>query len=155
PPRVEGAAMTLNYLVGPVSAEAAWRGWSGPRRRGECRAFNAGNDLDLTVRMDDGWDAVCRRLPDGWRPDFVALDLAFATIPPCLWQAPVPLVGLARDWDVQFHAYRHLLPHCDYVLADLTGVEVLRRACLTPVAAANLCGLPSSLLGLPADDRPR
>ncbi len=147
--------MTVKYLVGPLSAEEAWRSWQGPRRRGDCRAFNARNNLDLTLAPADRWEDVCRRLPPDWRPDFIVLDLAFGPVPACLWQAPVPLVGLARGWEMRWHAYRGLLPHCDVVLADAPGAQRLRRAGVGHARPANLCGLGPDFLGLPADGRQR
>src|SRR5437016_4018190 len=69
------------YLVGPVSAQAAWACWQGPRTRGVARAFNDAGDTDLTIGPGDGWDDVCRRLPDGWRPDFVVVDCAYTSLP--------------------------------------------------------------------------
>jgi glycosyltransferase involved in cell wall biosynthesis/Tfp pilus assembly protein PilF len=143
--------MSWKYLVGPLSAQEAWRSWRGPRSRGECRAFNARNNLDLTVAWDDTWQDVVGRLPDGWRPDFVVLDLAEGCVPPALWRAPVPLVALARGWDRRWHPYRHLLPHCDAALADGPGAALLSRAGLEDVRPARLCGLPEHFLGLPLE----
>src|SRR5438876_12072271 len=115
------------YLVGPISAQVAWACWKGPRERGLCRAFNPLGDTDLTVDPVDSWDDVCRRLPDGWRPDFVVVDCAYTSLPGCLWQAPVPLVALAADWPLLWHHYRRVLPRCELVLTDTAGVEVMRR----------------------------
>jgi glycosyltransferase involved in cell wall biosynthesis/tetratricopeptide (TPR) repeat protein len=104
-----------------------------------------------TIGPADAWDDVQGRLPADWRPDAVVLDLAFGPVPPCLWQAPVPLIGLARDCSVRWHLYRHLLPHCDAVLAGEAGCERLRAAGIAHVRAAHLCGLGPTFLGLPAE----
>jgi glycosyltransferase involved in cell wall biosynthesis/tetratricopeptide (TPR) repeat protein len=139
------------YLVGPIIGEEAWRYWQPARERGECRVFNQRHNLDLSISNDSSWDDVVRQLPPEWRPDFIALCLDFTTIPSALWQAPVPVVGLVRDADVQWHALRRLADHCDLLLADQPTVAALRRAGVAHVCAVNLCGLPQSWLGLPLD----
>ena len=53
--------------------------------------------MDLTVGFGDSWDEVCRKLPAGWCPDFVALNVGYTSVPNGLWLAPLPLVGLAHD----------------------------------------------------------
>ncbi|HEY7309547.1 MAG TPA: glycosyltransferase [Gemmataceae bacterium] len=133
--------MTLRYLIGPISAPQAWRCWSKPRQEGACRAFNAVGDLGLRIEVRDSWEEVCRCLPGDWRPDVIALQLSAPAIPQALWSVPVPLVGLAFDWDTRWHGYRHLLPLCDLILTDAPGVEVMRRAGFRHVCQANLNGL--------------
>src|SRR5262249_34115355 len=105
--------MPRRYLLGPVSAPFAKENLHDARQRGECLAFNVTGDTDVRIGPEDTWDAVCARLPAGWRPDFVVLDLPYNTIPACLWSAPVPLVALAEDWDLLWHSYRHLRKHCN------------------------------------------
>jgi GT2 family glycosyltransferase/predicted Zn-dependent protease len=143
--------MSLRYLFGPVAADFAGRNLSGPRARGECLAFDLNGGLDLTVTAADTWESVCGRLPDGWRPDFVALYLPYAQVPAWLWSAPVPLVGLAADWNLLFHQFRHTLPACDRILTDQAGVEVFARLGLTQARPANLFGLDRSFLDCAAD----
>jgi tetratricopeptide (TPR) repeat protein len=53
----------------------------------------------------------------------------------------VPLVGLAQDWNLLWHTYRHLLPHVDRVLTDTVGVELLAKEGIRHARAANLFGL--------------
>ncbi len=142
--------MALNYLVGPVPGERAWRRWKEPRGRGVCRAFNPVGGADLAVGPGDTWEDVCRRLPADWRPDFIALYLPYATIPPCLWSAPVPLVALAADWNLQWHYFCHVLPRCELVLTDTPGAEVMRRAGFGPARAGNLYGLEHPFRQAPA-----
>jgi GT2 family glycosyltransferase/Tfp pilus assembly protein PilF len=150
----EACVMNLRYLIGPVSAERA-RNWEGPRRDGRCLAFNARGDVDLTIGPTDTWDAVCRRLPADWRPDFIALELAYQTIPPALWAAPVPLVGLAADWNLNWHHYRHVLPRLELVLTDLPGVEVMQRAGWAHARPANLYGLERPFHQMGGEDAKR
>src|SRR5262245_58396692 len=128
------------YLFGPVPAAFADQNLHPQRQAGACVAFGPTADMDLTIGLDDTWDGLCGRLPAGWRPDFIVLNLGYATVPAGLWSAPVPLVGLAKDWNLLWHAYRRQLPHCDLVLTDAEGVETLARAGLPHARAANLFG---------------
>src|SRR5262249_27969217 len=87
---------------------------------------------------------------------FVVLVLAYTTIPPALWQAPVPIIGLAADSNLLWHYYRRLLPRCDLILTDAHSREIMRRAGIDHVLHANLYGLGRSYLRMPAaDDTPR
>jgi glycosyltransferase involved in cell wall biosynthesis/Tfp pilus assembly protein PilF len=133
--------MALKYLFGPVSATFAADNLHGPRQAGDCLAFDAAGTTDLTIGPGDSWESVCGRLPGGWRPDFVALYLPYTTIPACLWDAPVPLVGLASDWNFLFHHLRRRLPCCDLVLTDTAGVEIFARGGMDHARSARLFGL--------------
>jgi GT2 family glycosyltransferase len=144
----------LRYLVGPVTGDRA-RHWEADRRAGACRAFNAEGTADLAVGFNDTWQGLCARLPDGWRPDFVVLYLGYASVPPCLWHAPVPLVALAPDFQLQWHFLRRALPLCELVLADAAGVEVMQRAGLTQARQANLFGLHGPFLDEPPPEQNR
>src|SRR5262249_35971747 len=119
--------MPRHYLFGPVTAAYADQNLYHPCQAGECLAFDDKGTTGLAVGPADTWETMSARLPDGWTPDFVVLDLPYTTIPPCLWQAPVPLIGLAPDWNLLWHSYRRQLRHCDLVLTDTAGVEVLAR----------------------------
>jgi tetratricopeptide (TPR) repeat protein len=101
-------------------------------RAGECRPFGPGG-LDLAAA--DTWADVTSRLPSGWVPDFVVLNLPGGCIPGGLWSAPVPLVARVGDWELGWHYYRQTLPHCDSALADAPGAELLSRAGLGHVLA--------------------
>jgi RNA polymerase sigma factor (sigma-70 family) len=142
----EGTAMSRRYLFGPVSASFADQNLRGPRQEGNCLAFGTAEGPDLTVGPNETWEALCARLPGGWRPDFVVLCLAYATVPAGLWRAPVPLIGLAPDWNLLWHQYRHQLPRVDLVLTDSPGVEALARAGIAHAAPANLFGLERAWL---------
>src|SRR5688572_7036003 len=109
--------MSLRYLVGPVNVERA-RHWQAQRDRGECLCFNAQGDADLLFSPADSWEVLICRLPRGWVPDFIVLDLGYTTVPACLWRAPVPLVALAIDAQLQWHFARRALPLCQLVLTD-------------------------------------
>jgi glycosyltransferase involved in cell wall biosynthesis len=134
--------MVRRCLIGPVTAFYADTYLAELRRQGDCLAFNADGSTDLAVGPTDSWDAICQRLPPGWQPDFVALHLPYNAIPSSLWQAPVPLVGLAADYHLLFSSYRHTLPLCDLVWTDTVGALALTRAGVGHCRAANLFGCP-------------
>jgi glycosyltransferase involved in cell wall biosynthesis/Flp pilus assembly protein TadD len=137
--------MRRRYLFGPVDAAFAAEYLDAPRGSGECLTF--GPDADIPVRgMPPNWEACCALLPAGWRPDFAVLYLPHAGIPEGLWQAPLPLVGLAADWRLHWHACRLLAPRCDLVLADEAGGERLRREGCAHVRTADLSGCGASFL---------
>jgi hypothetical protein len=119
--------MTLRYLFGPVTGAFADQNLDLVRRSGDCLAFGYGPGVDLPSGLGDPWEGVLGRLPTGWRPDFAALFLRYATVPAGLWPAPVPLVGLAGDWNLLWHHYRRCLRCCDLVFTDAAGVAVCRR----------------------------
>ncbi len=83
------------------------------------------------------------------------LDLHYTSIPPALWSAPVPLVGLAGDWNLLWHHYRRALPRCDLVLTDTLGVETLAREGIAHARPANLYGCGRDFLDGPPPEAPR
>lgn len=135
------------FLFGPVTRAFADENLAASRAAGVCLTF--GRDADLPVHPGDTWDDVAARLPPGWRPDFVAAWLQYQSHPPAVWGAPVPILGLAGDWNLQWHAYRHVLPLCDAVLVDEPGAAVFRRAGHPHAYPANLYGLGRTHLDRP------
>jgi len=129
------------YLFGPVTAAFAGQNLFQQQQSGACLAFDANGSADLEIRQADTWESLLSRLPAGWSPGSVVLYLPYTKIPDCLWSAPVPIVGLAADWNLCFSHYGHCLPKCDLVLSDAVGVEVMKRAGMTHVRQANLFGL--------------
>ncbi|HEV3258522.1 MAG TPA: glycosyltransferase, partial [Gemmataceae bacterium] len=138
--------MARRYLFGPVTPAFADQNLNAQRQVGDCLAFDPGDTTDLAIAPGDSWEAVTERLPRGWRPDFIVLYLPYTTIPKCLWTAPVPLIGLAADWNLLWHALRRRLRSCDLVLTDPAGVDALQRAGIDHVRAANLFGCERSFL---------
>jgi hypothetical protein len=126
----------------------------GPRQEGACRTFG-GPGTDLTIGLDFTWQEVSQLFADDWRPDFLALNLAYTSIPEAVWQSPLPRVGLAADANLLWHAYRLLLPLCDFILTDNLSVERLRQAGYEHAMPTNLYGLGRSFLGILVGDRPR
>jgi GT2 family glycosyltransferase len=147
--------MPLRFLFGPVTTAFAEENLRRFRETGTCLAFGPAGTSDISIAPGETWDAVLAKLPESWRPDFVALWLPYATIPVGLWSAPVPLVGLAADWNLLWHQYRRCLRRCDLVLTDAAGVDVMRRAGITHVRAADLFGCESSFLEKSLLDGPR
>jgi tetratricopeptide (TPR) repeat protein len=128
------------YLFGPVAAAFAEQHLQSARVRGDCLAFNAAGDTDLTIGLADSWETVQARLPPGWQADLVVLYLPHTTVPAGLWSAPLPLVGLATNWDRCWHAYRRSLRRCELILTDAAGAEVMVREGLDHVRPVNLAG---------------
>jgi hypothetical protein len=113
--------MPRRFLFGPVTSEFAGENLQRFRESGDCLAFNDDGSAGLPVGPGDSWESVLAKLPDGWRPEFVALWLPYTTIPACLWSSPVPLVGLATDWNLLWHHYRRWLRRCDLAFSDDAG----------------------------------
>jgi GT2 family glycosyltransferase/tetratricopeptide (TPR) repeat protein len=154
--------MSLRFLFGPVPPNFPAGNLRPEREAGRCVTFSWSSGQDLTLREGETWESLCSRLPEGWRPDFVALYLPYARVPGCLWNAPLPLVGLAADGQLQAHLYRWRLPDCDLVLTDRAGARVAARAFrasglvgLPKIWTANLFGLDPAFLEGPSPEGPR
>src|SRR5258707_2342137 len=98
--------MSRRYLFGPVTASFSEENLAGLRQSGTCLSFGPPGRADFVIGHADNWEVVTRQLPAAWQPDFIALYLPYTTVPSCLWSAPVPLVGLAADWNLLWHYYR-------------------------------------------------
>src|SRR5260370_7149011 len=138
--------MSGRYLFGPVSRTFVDQNLAEACEAGTCLAFGSAGAPGVAVGPSDSWESICARLPAGWQPDFIVLYLPFAAIAPALWSAPVPVVGLAAGWQLQWHYYRHCLRRCDLVLADQAGVKTLRRPAVHHARAADLSGYARPLL---------
>jgi hypothetical protein len=132
--------MSRRYLFGPVSGDFATQNLFGQRQASACLAFDPAGQTDLAIAATDSWEAVRQRFPAGWEADFIVLFLPYTQIPECLWSAPIPIIGLAADWNLLWHWYRSCLPSCDLVLTDTLGVEAMTRAGMTHVRPAILYG---------------
>lgn len=142
--------MPHHYLFGPASAAFAEQYLSRARQAGDCLTFGYAEGVDLVLTPAvTSWAELASRLPAGWQPELVILDLASTILPMGLWSAPVPLVGLARDWNLLWHLYRRLLPRCDLVLSDAAGVEALTREGISPALAVNLIEVERNILEMP------
>jgi GT2 family glycosyltransferase/tetratricopeptide (TPR) repeat protein len=128
------------YLLGPVPPPLGREARPRPPDTWLCLRFDATGRGEFLLGPGDDWPAVRARLPAGWQPDFVALKLPQAPVPPALWPAPVPIVALAPDWDRYWHLYRRLLPGCDLVLTDPAGVGALAGAGIHHAVAAPPAG---------------
>jgi GT2 family glycosyltransferase/predicted Zn-dependent protease len=141
------------YLLGPVSVQFTQEHLRAAREGWQCIAFDYTGNLDLDVQTADRWQEIVARLPQDWQPDFIVLYLPYATIPHCFWSVPVPLIGLAMDWSLQFHSYRGLaVRYCDLILTDALGVETFRREGITHVRQAVLFGCAPDYVNHPWPD---
>jgi glycosyltransferase involved in cell wall biosynthesis/tetratricopeptide (TPR) repeat protein/predicted O-methyltransferase YrrM len=141
--------MAPRYVVGPLPSSVA-RSWEAARGLSQCRAFNFNGDLDFKVKLTESWEKIRRGLPDAWEPRLWCLYLSYATVPPAIWSSSEPLIGLAPDWNLQWHYYRRVLPRCDWVLSDQPGVTVMRQAGMTHARPANLFGIAPELIRQPS-----
>lgn len=132
------------YLFGPVSDAHAEQLLGASLRAGQCLAFDTAGSFPID--FDEPWEAVAARLPAEWSPDFIALYLPYRRIPCCLWTAPIPIVALAADWNLQWHYYRRVGRHCELVLTDAQGVETFQREGIAHAHHAVLFGLEQSWL---------
>jgi hypothetical protein len=133
--------MTLRYLFGPVPRAFAEQKLHGPRKAGHCLTFHPEpGEGDVLLRPEDSWEDLRGRLPADWSPDLLVLWLAYTTVPNALWSAPLPRLGLAADWNLLWHYYRHRLPACDWAVTDSLGAELFNRAGLRQVRAGILAG---------------
>jgi hypothetical protein len=133
------------FLFGPTAGDFGDTHLREIRRDGSCRTFGAIR-ADLTIAPDAGWDDASAQFPADWRPDLIALWLNY-TVPGWVWSAPVPIVGLATDWNLLWHEYRQVLPFCDVVLTDQPGVDALGRTGIDRTRPAVLYGAPPASLG--------
>jgi len=146
--------MHSHHLFGPVTASFAEQNLASLERGGKCVSFGSdGTDLPLT--SINSWEALVNCLPEEWQPGFIALWLPYTKIPEFLWSAPVPIIGLAADWNLLWHQYRSVLPCCDVILTDKPGVEVLHLAGFTQARPANLFGLERDFFDEPGENEDR
>jgi GT2 family glycosyltransferase/predicted Zn-dependent protease len=103
-------------------------------------AFGPGEGLDLVVQPGDTWEVLQGRLPLDFAPDFVVVSPAYSEVPQAVWEAPIPVVALAPDWNLLWHRYRAVAPRCELLLTDRAGVEAFRAAGVRHVLCANLYG---------------
>ena len=135
------------YLFGPVTSSYANLYLNGPITASDCVVFN--HDGPLACRPDDCWETFSSRFPSGWQPEFLVLMLQYNVIPDWIWQAPIPIIGLATDWNLQWHYYRHVADHCDHILTDKPGVSKFQRAGIQHVSVGNLYGCDPAWLSDP------
>jgi len=145
--------MGRRHLFGPAPADFAREHLHRYVEAGECVVFDHGGVRAAT--FGDSWDDFVARLPTDWRPEFIVLRLQYNAIPPFLWQAPVPIIGFAGDWNLVWHHYRNVLPRCDLVLTDAAGVETLARAGIMHARHAQLFGCERSFVDFDYDQAPR
>ncbi len=124
------------------------------REAGRCLTF--GPNGDLPTNASDTWPDIIARFPTDWHPDMIVLWLGYTSMPAWVWSAPIPIVGLAPDWNLQWHSFRHLVPLCDAILTDIPGVERMRSVGWDHVVPANLYGLTKDHLeDVPVSDAKR
>ncbi len=142
--------MPLKYIACPSNAGRALA-WAAEVGAGHCHVVGPGG----TPWSDcPTYEALLARLPEGWRPDFALVDLSYPSLPPWLWDAPLPLVALAPDWELQWPLLTLALPRCALAFSDRAGTHALNAAGHAHVRGARLFGLRPPFDGPPADPPP-
>src|SRR3954454_21152219 len=121
-------SMPRQYLFGPVSASFAeqhlWQHSPGDN----CSVFDFSPGVDVVARPDHDWERLIERMPEDRRPAFLVLYPQYKTLPPWLLRAPVPIIALAGDGNLQWHGYRALATCFDLVLTDMDSAERFSRS---------------------------
>src|SRR5262245_60480305 len=102
--------MSLRFLVGPVVPGHA--PWDTLPPSDHLLTFADHDGADVRLSPGDTLADLEARLPVGWVPDALVLDLAYHTVPECLWSAPWPRLALTADWPLLWHGLRLALPLC-------------------------------------------
>ncbi len=118
--------MPRRCLFGPVTPAFADQHLRRARELGECVTFGTAPGVDVVVQANDDWNTLAARVPAGWQPEFVALYLPYTVISDFMWSAPLPIVGLAADWNLLWHSYRRRLAGRGATEEQLTAID--RRA---------------------------
>ena len=111
--------MDMRYLFGPIAETWANDCLKSPLESGQCLVLDSKDGSALGLKQD--WQKVTDRFPGEWKPDFLVLSLAHGIVEPVLWQAPIPIIGLAANWRLNWHYFRHCLQRCDLVISDAEG----------------------------------
>jgi glycosyltransferase involved in cell wall biosynthesis len=128
----------MRQLFGPAEPSLAAMTLAGNQ---DCQFFDLAGKQPISLAPNGSWEDLKSQLPPDFTADILVLWLPYMAIPERLWQAPLPIIGLAPDWNLLWHGYRRLLSRCDLVLTDQPGIERLARAGITNARAANLFGL--------------
>jgi glycosyltransferase involved in cell wall biosynthesis/predicted Zn-dependent protease len=138
--------MPRRFLFGPVNAEFAREKLATFRAAGACLCFDTQPGVDIVVGVSGSWDEVYRQLPPDWQPDYLAVFLQYRLIPAWVWAAPVPVIGVAGDWNLLWHHYRSLCRWCDAIVTDQVGVPLFRSEGVKIAREGMIYGLDASYL---------
>ncbi len=140
--------MPEKYLIGPASERFAAE-HLGPNWREKNILIFGGKGADVPFQPGDSWSDLRSRLPDGWAPGALVLNLAYTALPIGFETADVSLIGYAQDWPLHWHYYRQLAPKLDRLWVDETGARLLAIADTPGVRPVVPFGLPH---GVPVVD---
>jgi GT2 family glycosyltransferase/tetratricopeptide (TPR) repeat protein len=108
--------MGLRYFFGPLPIDSPVVPHR-DRQSGECLTFGAAPGADLVIAPEACWPTIEARVPAGWRPDFILLDLSNGPVPMWPQSTPFPVVGLAHGGDVVSGLARRSWEQCDRIVA--------------------------------------
>ena len=77
------------------------------------RLFDTEGKQNISLPLHASWDDLARQFPGQWQPDCLVLWLSYNSIPPKLWDAPIPIIALGADWNLHWHLYLQLLKRCE------------------------------------------
>lgn len=100
--------MSRPHLFGPASSAFARDHLTALRAGSACLAFGCDPGVDVVLGPDLTWRDLAAASPTGRLPEFLTLWLPYQVIPPAIWDAPVPIIGLAADWNLLGHTYRSI-----------------------------------------------
>lgn len=130
----------IQYFLGPTDPGFAVRYFEASRAPEHVAAFSI-EDLSKS----DSWEAfasgTARR---GMAPEALIIMLGYRSFPDWLWDAPVPIIGLAPDWNLLWHYYRTVAPLCDIILTDEPGCQRFLSDGIRHARPACLYGCPRS-----------
>jgi hypothetical protein len=116
--------MVFRYLLGPVPPGFLTQRFPHPCPPEGCQTFTLEQ-----ARLASGWEGLAGSGPP---PDALLLHLPYNSLTGRLFDAPLPVIAVASDAPLQWHAFRHALARCDAALADAPsvamGVATVRRS---------------------------
>src|SRR4051812_38953767 len=101
--------MTRHLLLGPTAQSFADEYLSIARAAGSALTFGPTAKVHTGPAEDGDAFIGCSV---GWVPDLAALWLPAGAVPPAIWDAGVPVFGLAAGWDLRWHACRRAADRC-------------------------------------------
>ncbi len=112
--------------------------------RHEILTFGYGEDLDIELPLEAGFDAVLEQLPEGWVPDVcICVHVDYLQIPKGIEDAPFPTVAVTADWDYRLGVAKTMVEAFDLTV----GLGDASCAALRDLGARHT--IPNAYFGVP------